>query len=307
MASKPILRFRPDGSFLVAQFTDLHLSDGGEPDRKTVALVAEILDAERPDLAVLTGDIIGGSGKDCEDSAWSWTLAVGPMESRGIPWAAAFGNHDEEGSLTRAGLMQAHQSFPYGLSRPGPSELPGEGNYVLEVLASRDPFPAARLFLVDSLSYGPENVSQYAWVSHDQVQWFRQQAAQAPHLPGLAFMHIPLPEYDEVWRTRPCRGEKAEAVCCPKLNSGLFTAMLESKAVQGVFSGHDHINDYDGELHGIRLVYGRAGGFNSYGKDNFPRGARLIRLKEGQKGFETWLRLENAVKVTEQTLHLPEN
>jgi hypothetical protein len=32
----------------------------------------------------------------------------------------------------------------------------------------------------------------------------------------------------------------------------------------------------------------------------------LIELKEGVKGFGSWLRLENGVKIEEQDLHHPE-
>lgn len=70
-------------------------------------------------------------------------------------------------------------------------------------------------------------------------------------------MHIALPEYNEVWDTRICYGDKREEVCAPKINSGFFTAMLETGHTKAVFVGHDHINDYIGDLYGILLGYGR--------------------------------------------------
>jgi hypothetical protein len=294
------LKYRPDGSFLIAQFTDLHLSEGKEPDLKTQALVAAVLDAEKPDLAVLTGDVIAGAGNPCADAPGAWKLAVDPMEARGIPWAAALGNHDDEGSHSREGLLQVQAQFKLCLSHPGPDGLPGHGNFILDIEDD------ARLYVLDSLAYGPEGISQYAWISLDQIQWFRERAVEAAGRKGLAFFHIPLPEYDEVWRTQVCRGHKFEKVCCPTLNSGLFSAMVEAKNIAGVFVGHDHINDYEGTLHGIRLCYGRSGGYNSYGKEGFPRGARLIRLWKGKPGFESWLRLEGGAVVTEQPQHAPE-
>ncbi len=45
---------------------------------------------------------------------------------------------------------------------------------------------------------------------------------------------------------------------------------------------------------GIQLAYGRCTGFSSYGKEGFPRGARLIRLTAGQRGFETKVILDDA-------------
>jgi hypothetical protein len=168
--------------------------------------------------------------------------------------------------------------------------LPGVGNYVLDI-ASQAGQPLARLYFIDSLAYGPPGVSRYAWISTAQVTWFRQQASAASHLTGLVFFHIPLPEFDLVWQQGRCMGHKLEKVCCPTQNSGMFAAMRDSAAVAGVFVGHDHINDYEGVLDGIRLCYGRAGGFGSYGSEALPRGARVIRLQEGRAGFETWIRL----------------
>ncbi|WP_310190154.1 hypothetical protein [Bacillus sp. 3255] len=103
----------------------------------------------------------------------------------------------------------------------------------------------------------------------------------ADEAPVLAFFHIPLPEYKEVWVLGNCRGNKFEEICCAKIKSGLFSVMLERGDVVGTFVGHDCINDYCGDLHGIQLCYGRATGFNTYGKDGFQRGDRIIRLTQG--------------------------
>ena len=78
----------------------------------------------------------------------------------------------------------------------------------------------------------------------------------------------------------------------PALNSGFFAALVEAGDVMGAFCGHDHVNDYEGELFGVRLAYGRATGFAEYGREGFPRGARVIRLYEGRRRFDTWVRLE---------------
>jgi Calcineurin-like phosphoesterase len=292
----PRLSFRPDGSFVIVQFTDLHLTDGGPADRKTLALLATVLELEQPDLVILTGDIIAGADTPIPDSAKAWRMAVEPIERLGLPWAAVFGNHDDEGDLSRAELMQVQQGFAGCLSQPGPASLPGVGNYVID-LENAQGDARARLYLLDSLSYGPEGVSRYAWISTEQIAWFQQQAEAGKGLTGLMFFHIPLPEYDLVWQQGACIGNKLEKVCCPSVNSGMFDAIRASRAVAGVFVGHDHINDYEGMLAGVRLCYGRAGGHGSYGSKHMPRGARVIRLFEHQAGFETWLRLEDGASV----------
>ena len=98
---------------------------------------------------------------------------------------------------------------------------------------------------------------------------------------------------------------KFERVCCPEVNTGLFAAMLERGDVMGTFAGHDHINDYWG-AHGIRLCYGRATGYGTYGREGMLRGARVIRLHEGQRQFDTWITLSDGSQIREQEKHEPE-
>ena len=81
--------------------------------------------------------------------------------------------------------------------------------------------------------------------------------------------------------------------------------MHEAGDVMGTFVGHEHINDFWGDLHGIRLCYGRASGYNTYGRDGFPRGARVITLQEGERQFETWLHLDDGTIVQKQPEHTP--
>lgn len=285
-------------------------------------LVGSVLDLERPDLVVLTGDVVGGY--DSRDSVEGMRRAVAPIEARGVPWAFAFGNHDDEGPASRLELLSALQEHAGCLAVRGPEELPGAGHYVLRVGSSRGEALAAALYVLDSGGANESGTGDYAWFSSAQVSWYLSTAralaaeyatvasaaaepgtVRAERLPALAFFHIPLPEYEEVWRTRTCLGFRHEPVCAAAVNSGLFAAFLEAGDVMGTFVGHDHVNDFEGELWGVRLCYGRAGGYGSYGRDGFRRGARVVRLREGERGFEVWIRLDDG-SLAERPVHEPE-
>lgn len=57
-----------------------------------------ILDQEKPDLVILTGDIVSGyawDGKTDDFVASKWREVVQPMVDRGIYWATTAGNHDD--------------------------------------------------------------------------------------------------------------------------------------------------------------------------------------------------------------------
>ncbi len=284
------VRFRSDGSFTIVQFTDLHYSNGDADDVRTLDLMNMVLDVERPDLVVLTGDLL--EGKRCVDPAGSFGLIVEPMESRGIRFASVFGNHDDEGPLTRQELLAVERRYSMSMA---PSRVSCAGDYVIPVSGVGDGDPAAALYLIDSGSYAPAEVGGYAWITAEQIEWYREMSASLL-VPSLVFFHIPFPEFNDVWDRGGCRGEKHEAVCCPKVNSGFFGALCRSSA-RAVFVGHDHINDYEGVLGGIRLCYGRATGYGTYGRAGFARGARVIRLSEGSSDVESWIRLEDGTVI----------
>lgn len=295
--SHKTLRFCGEGSFKIVQFTDTHWKNGDPNDLQTTALMGSILDLEKPDLVVLTGDVL--AGKDCEDSLESLARCATPMIEREIPWAMTFGNHDDEGSASRAELMIFQRSLPYCFSQCGPKNITGVSNYYLPIYAARENRTRAILYFIDSNGSAPEGMEGYAWIAPDQIEWYLDTAEYlrvkngGSSCPALCFFHIPLMEYNDIWNANVCIGNKYEEVCCPALNSGFFTALLQGGDVIGTFVGHDHVNDYEGTLHGIGLCYGRASGINSYGREDFPRGARVILLREGIRNFQTWLRLEN--------------
>ena len=92
-----------------------------------------------------------------------------------------------------------------------------------------------------------------------------------------------------------------EAACCPKLNSGLFTAMKEQGDVMGMFVGHDHDNDYAVMWYDILLAYGRyTGGNTEY--NHLPNGARVIVLKEGKREFNSWIRVRTG-EIEQSTVY----
>ncbi|CAM2976897.1 metallophosphoesterase family protein [Paenibacillus sediminis] len=290
---KSPLRFREDGTFTIVQFTDVHWQKGDELDQKSLLLMRNIMHAEKPDLIVYTGDTIYSMG--CDDPIAALRQAVSISEELGIPWAVVFGNHDAEAGVTREELMAICTGSKFGLSEPGPKTISGIGNHVITVIGNKDNAPAARLYFLDSGDYAPESIGGYGWIQPDQIAWFRNESMSFSHnngrlVPALAFFHIPLQEYKQLWEQGSTRGTKEEEVCCAQINSGMYAAMLECRDVIAVFAGHDHLNDYGGDWNGIKLYYGRATGYNTYGFEH--RGARIIRMRECSEDVETWIRID---------------
>ena len=65
-----------------------------EADPLTVNFIGKILDAENPDLVILTGDQLH---HDISNSQSTLFKVVSPIIERSILFATVFGNHDSEG------------------------------------------------------------------------------------------------------------------------------------------------------------------------------------------------------------------
>ena len=289
------LKFRMNGTFTIAQFTDIHWEDNMDGNLQSIALMEKILEQEKPDLVVFTGDMVF-----CENNKYGLRKVLEPVIKANIPFASVFGNHDAEKGSSKEELLKVLQESELCLTKAGDPKISGLCNYVLNI-NNTDNKPCWTLYFLDSGDYikNPK-MEGYDFIKRDQIQWYVDEATSIKEsygeIPALSFFHIAIPEYNEVWNYCTCYGEKNEDVCCSKQNSGLFSAMLEMNDVKGVFVGHDHINDYYGELHGIKLCFGRQTGYNSYGKEGFAHGARIIKLDQKSSDFETWVRLDNGEK-----------
>lgn len=294
------LKFKKDGTFTIVQFTDLHWENGNEKDVKTNLLMEKILKEVSPDLVVFTGDNV--YSPNCVDPKVSLRKALEPVTKMNIPWAAVFGNHDSEEGVTKEELLSVMQESPYCLTEAG--DVSGVGNYMLKILDSAGIHTEWAFYFLDSGMDHPNHViGGYDSIKRDQIDWYINKSKELKESGSpseLLFFHIAIPEYKEVWDTQTCNGSKNEDVCSPHVNTGLFSAMVEMGTVKGAFVGHDHVNDYYGELFGIQLCYGRVSGYNAYGDEEFLRGARIIRLQEGKNNFETSIKLANGYEVQQR-------
>lgn len=294
------LSFKADGTFKIVQFTDVHFCLSKQESQEALQLINETLDAEKPDMVVFTGDVVTEA-----PAKKGWDMVTAPVIKRGIPFAVTLGNHDDEQDLSRAQIARLVAGYPHSLFKDTTENVTGYGNYTLAIQSSKGKKVEAVLYCMDSRSYSKlKQVEGYGWFAQDQIAWYTKQSRaytqqnDGKPLPALAFFHIALPEYNKAYNTRSI-GLRFEDECNPKVNSGMFTAMLEAGDVMGTFVGHDHDNDYIAWLNGIALAYGRfTGGKTTY--TNLENGARVITLKEGEASFKSWIRLKGN-RVIQQT------
>lgn len=224
-------------TFKILQLTDLHFINSQITSEDSVkgdltlrdewvqTAVTELVEESRPDLIVVTGDLVfttatikGITGTNDNEAAFK--KAVRFIDGFGIPWAFVFGNHDEEGSLLQsAGSKEKTKNVlsEYLLSKEikhclfmrGPEEITGCGNYVINV-RNKDKSVHTSLVFFDSgstLTVYDESkkrevngVWNYDYVHDDQLDWYEKTVQEISEKEGktvssIVFQHIPLPEY----------------------------------------------------------------------------------------------------------------
>lgn len=289
-------------------------------DLNTTLFLKRVIQDENPDFIAFTGDNIFGPSS--HDAAESMFKAFGPAMESGLPWAAILGNHDQESTLNREELMSLISLMDYSVSQINPSadsltdsvkgrkmsKIDGFGNYNLRVYGAPGSMMAnssvLNLFFLDSgdrVVY--QGIRTYDWIRDSQLDWLRHvsrepqgqkqdplhstdRATSPITPPALAFFHIPIPEVRQLFY-KQIVGQFQEGVACSRVNSAVLQTFVSMGDVKAVFIGHDHTNDFCGNLDGIWFCYGGGFGYHGYGKAGWPRRARII-LAELQKGKESW-------------------
>ncbi len=237
------LTFRTDGTFKILQLADLHYSVEPEPCRdvpkagvewkhttssncdgynETLPVIEKWLDAEKPDLVVLTGDQFNGQRTSWDERSVVMKV-VEPLIRRKILWAAILGNHDSQsGRMKRRELQSMLRQLPYSVTYAGPQDVHLASNFYLQLHSpTPDRTMLANLYFLDSGAWVPKEsglfgwgakekdkgVSEYDYVHADQVAWFDERVRK--HSKKLVRPYTPdgVKDLDRVWD----RGRQAQS------------------------------------------------------------------------------------------------
>ena len=301
------LKYNADGKIKILQLTDTHYIEGDERSERAYNNVCKMLDIEKPDFVIHTGDIV--FGKPAEASA---RHILQPLVDRKIPFAVAMGNHDSDFDLTRTEMFKVLRSIPGNVNTIDDEGISNCSNDIITLSGSKG---VDRVFYLFDSGNREElaGVSSWGYVHHDQIEWYRKHSAKftaangGKPVPSLAFMHIPVPEYTEAISdsTRVMVGNIGEDPGCANFNSGLYLAVREMKDVHGIVAGHEHNNDFVILWQKFFLIYGRFSGCDTVYNDLKPNGARVFEFYEGEEGFRTWVRL-NTGEIEQDRYLYPE-
>lgn len=299
LKTKKELRFK-DGKFRILMFTDIH----GKItfDRRTVKGLEVLTDKHKPDLILLGGDqVCGGDHLQSEQLFRnSFGDIANIFESRKIPWAQVFGNHDREVGLSKEEQQAIYETYEYCVSKAGPEELSGVGNYMLPIMSSDGKKVKFNVWGMDSHG-GSNQINGHNFIlpncfgvgsssdnsRPDQIAWYYNTSVALENycgekIPSIIYFHQPLPEFNLIVRNPKetnMDGEFREPVCGSELNYGLFGFAASRGDVVGMYCGHDHLDTFSGTYCGIHIGYIPSLGFNVYMHPDL-RGCRIIDIDE---------------------------
>lgn len=281
--------------FRIVSTSDLHFGDDPVLRDKCMGMLMRHIEDTKPDLVVLTGDIILGKYQHLDAVQFARF-----MEKIGVYWVFVFGNHEarEEKGRFKELLMKCQTNFPHCLARQGEKELFGLCNYCINILGSENKI-LKTLFMFDSgrdildeyrEEHGcPKEYDSYDFIKYNQMNWYENKLKmlekQYGEVKSFMYMHIPIKEYEiavtqdengDFIFTDKCEilyGNVFESVGSSKLNTGLFALIKKLGSTQAMFCGHDHVNDFCALYDGVYLVYNQPGGYETYTmeeKKNWP-------------------------------------
>ncbi|MBQ3149749.1 MAG: metallophosphoesterase family protein [Clostridia bacterium] len=304
------LKFNKDGKFKILQLTDIHGIYKKAPD--TIRLIEKALDSEKPDLIVFTGDQIKGYGLSflTGDKNVKVRQAIDnflkPVSDRNIPFVATYGNHDPQVGLSFDEQLAIYKEYN-GCITADSEYTYDASTFSVPVMTSDGSDTALQLYLIYS---GTSSSDGYEPVAPERVEWYRTVRDKlfekhGRYIPSFVFQHIPVREtyelFDEVSKKHPdaikaFRTHKGkyyklkdqysdgkiklyEPPAVSDINTGEFDALTEKGDVVALFFGHDHQNNFYGNVRGVDLGYSPACGFGEYG-NGVERGVRVFEFDE---------------------------
>ena len=304
--------FVTDRELKILHMTDVHFGGGWmsfNKDRMSINAVATMIQTEKPDLVVVTGDIAypvlfqAGTFNNKTSAMKFITL----MEQLEVPWTVTFGNHDTESysyySREKVSGFYADESLKYCLFSKGPEDIDGYGNHVIHVKNTAGVITQELIFM-DSHSYTDGDIFGLFWkydnIKQSQVDWYKDVITNAqknnPGVKSLLFFHIPLVEYRDAYVELLANDKKATAnaeiiagkvgekdpyVYCGMHEDNLFETILELGSTQATFCGHDHLNNIVMRYKGVDLTYGMSVDYLAYvgiSKQGTQRGCTVITV-----------------------------
>ncbi len=174
-------------------------------DTKTMDLLDRAIKEEKPDICVVTGDL---TLSVFSHSAFKYFCNF--MEERQQYWTFVYGNHDSQFDCSKYTIYNLLKRYEYCLFDPGPSDVYGESNFLVNIFKGerKEENLIYSLVCLDSGMY-PEadNVALtdwvYDWIHQSQMDWYVWAVDGLKNIKSdiqsSMFFHIPIKEFANMY------------------------------------------------------------------------------------------------------------
>ena len=285
----------PDGKApVILHLSDTQMTTSGNIDGLCYNYIRETVQATKPDLILMTGDLVYGR---FDETGSMFKSLIACMESFQIPWAPVFGNHDNESLMGVNWQCQQLEAAKYCLFKQG--DLAGNGNYSVGLWQNDN---LTRVFymmdsngcsspMIDrngnkaSQGQGDNKVHTSAGIASDQKLWYASSIATlrkaCPDVKISFAYHIQNSVMNTVFNqiegysvatntagdlknpinlgveTATADGSFGFIGRSPKgpWSGGDYLTELKNLGVDSVFMGHEHCNSASIVYQGVRFQY----------------------------------------------------
>lgn len=246
---------------------------------KTLLGLQNAIQKANADLIVFLGDIVHGPDFQKSTEPYEKYLRRVLDLTGNTPFATVFGNHDDECNVTKDEILDMISAYP--------NSLTNGRNYVVDMMDEK-------LLFIDSGSYYDGDESYYDVVDDDTVAWAKNEIVGQK---AILFQHIIVPDIMTLCDEKPYYvpfwaygdkhsvrlkksvehiGKMRERPCPPSIPT---TELAElSPYLKGACFGHDHLNDFELEHMGVKIIQCRGAGYCCY-DNHFPSGVKILDTK----------------------------
>lgn len=193
----PSFTLRENGIFMVLQISDTHIISGTtKNDKKTLESIRDKIEGCKPDLVVVSGDMVEGNNKNSKFNKKTALETIGNMfEELSQYWAYVPGNNDGEFMGTTADVAAFLSQYEHCILS-NEENLTGATQYSVD-LKDSDGKTVHSLIFLDSLARDENN--KYDYMKEDQVEWAKQtvesKIEENPDVFVSFFFHMNTPNF----------------------------------------------------------------------------------------------------------------
>lgn len=217
LSLKQEVKFNSNGKLKILMLSDIQ--ETLDYDKRTLIGIDKMIQTQKPDLVILGGDNCDGTVLKTEEELRKYLdIFSAPMQTRKIPWAHVFGNHDHDVEIDDIQKTKIYEEYEYCISKHT-EDIYGTTNFVLPIkhsnkneiaftiwgLDTNNLIENANMTIDKNMDKIKKPVISGEWdiLHFEQLMWYWKSSKEIENycnkkINGILFMHIPPWEFQYI-------------------------------------------------------------------------------------------------------------